>query len=156
MRYQVFRPDLLTAIVHPEGCMVITSLLPREALALKLDSKGVQGEMRRQILETWDALHTAGRVPEALGAAAPEPVQDMHAEQATEDPIDANEAGRRLGVGAARFRQIRKKKGIEPVGTRSGADLFDPAEVAELALSRRLDKGRIAGQDSPARTEKAA
>ncbi|MFC7402905.1 hypothetical protein [Citricoccus sp. GCM10030269] len=156
MSYNVFRPDLLTAIVHPVGCQAITTLFPREALVVKLDSRGIQGELRRRILETWDALHTTGRVPEALGAAVPAPVEALPTDETTEVPIDANEAGRRLGVTGARFRQIRKDEGIEPVGRRSGADLYDPAEVAELAASRALDKSRVAGPNESESDTKAA
>lgn len=157
MSYQAFRPDLLTAIVHPVGCQAITILFPREALEANLNRRGIQGPMRRQILETWDALHTTGRVHDALGGVGPQPAEAAPPpDAALEGPIDAAEAGRRIGVGAARFRQIARANGLEPVDTASGRRYWDPAEVAELALSRALDKSRVPGQSAPSDEEKAA
>lgn len=158
MNYPVFRPDLLGPRASEVGCRIFTDLIPRAAVVAQLSRpRNLSEQERAAALEVWDALYSAGRVSEAFNrtgtALPPKPEsEDLPAGQ----PIDANEAGRRLGVSGARFRQIRKAEGIEPVGTRSGADLFDPAEVAELALSRRLDKSRVAGPDDENRARKVA
>lgn len=157
MNYPVFRPDLLGPRTTALGCHVFTALIPRMALMAQLDKVSASERDRATALEVWDALYSAGRVSQAFDRVGTAPAPESEQEEISDEgPIDANEAGRRLGVTGARFRQIRKAEGIEPVGTRSGADLFDPAEVAELALARRTDKSRIPGPSESGRATKAA
>lgn len=157
MSYPVFRPDLIAARTNAFGCFFITSIISRKDFIDVMNRSGLKGQNYRDALETWDALYSAGRLNDALDTAERQaPTDPVDAPLSAGEPISANEAGRRLGVSGARFRQIRKAEGIEPVGTRSGADLFDPAEVAALAISRRTDKSPVPGPDEPARGIKAA
>ncbi len=148
MLRNVFRPDLPKAHLDRLTCHIVLQMLPLDKV-LQTYGPSLSPEQRQELREQWALMYTITKLARALDQPIHHEAPTTEGDTETE-AVTAAEAGRLLGVGGKRVRQLAHDGVLERVDMPDNRVWVSRASVDAEAARRVTQKDRNAGRRRPA------